>query len=214
MIAAMAHDLRTPLTCLQLCLDAAPEAVQGKALGYCARIRSIIEQGLELAKSLHASEPKVPLGVAALIDSLEDDIKASGRRVLWRGLSDNSGEEVYISASPLCLRRCLDNILDNALRYGKDVEIKAGMTPDGTVIEILDSGPGIPEKELNRVFEPYFRLESSRNRDSGGTGLGLAIARNMAMLNGARLTLSNRDSGGLQVSLLFPFDHKENSHAE
>lgn len=206
MLAAMAHDLRTPLTCLQLCLDVAPETIRAKALTYCARVKSIVEQGLELAGSLSTTEPKVSLGLTALIDSLEDDIKDSGRQITWRGLSGREGEEVYITARPLSIRRCLDNLLDNALRYGTNVEITAGKTSEGTVIEILDSGPGIPEGELKRVFEPYYRLEYSRNRDSGGTGLGLAIARNMAMLNGAKLTLSNRPSGGLRASLVFPLD--------
>lgn len=204
MLAAMAHDLRTPLTCLQLCLDGASESIRGQALTYCGRVKSIVEQGLELARSLTTTEAKVSLGLTALIDSLGDDIKASGRQITWRGLSDHNDEEVYISARPLCLRRCLDNLLDNALRYGEAVEIRAEVRPEGIAVEILDSGPGIPEEELKRVFEPYYRLENSRNRDSGGTGLGLAIARNMAILNGAKLTLDNRPSGGLRASLIFP----------
>ena len=106
---------------------------------------------------------------------------------------------------PNALRRIVVNLVDNALKFGGDVEIelRAGSGRPPT-IAVFDRGPGIPEAELESVFEPFHRVESSRNRDTGGTGLGLAIARNLAHSIGAGISLSNRSSGGLEALITLP----------
>jgi signal transduction histidine kinase len=106
---------------------------------------------------------------------------------------------------PLAMRRIMTNLTDNALKFGHDVELTVQATP-GAEIEIcvLDRGPGIPESELEAVLQPFYRLESSRNRTTGGTGLGLAIAQQLASSIGARLSLSNRPGGGLAARLVMP----------
>lgn len=103
----------------------------------------------------------------------------------------------------LCLRRCLENLISNANKYAGEAKVVLQKDAEGVVISVLDNGPGIPEEKLETVFEPYYRLESSRNSMTGGTGLGLCIARNMAALNGAELTLTNREEGGLCAQVRF-----------
>ena len=109
------------------------------------------------------------------------------------------------NSHPRALRRCLDNLVDNALRYGERARIAIDDDDAALRITVCDDGPGIPEQDLNRVFEPFFRLEQSRNRDSGGTGLGLAIARNIARWHGGDIHLRNATSGrGLIAELVLP----------
>jgi signal transduction histidine kinase len=103
---------------------------------------------------------------------------------------------------PHALRRILTNLIDNALKFGGSAEIEVQRRADGSVIiKVLDRGPGIPEGQLEAVLQPFFRLEQSRNRDTGGTGLGLAIAQQLATVIGASLILSNREGGGLAAEL-------------
>jgi signal transduction histidine kinase len=107
-----------------------------------------------------------------------------------------------VQTRPKALRRIVGNLVDNALRYGGSADIVAGHDSQGAVlIRVLDDGPGIPADQLEAVFEPFFRLEASRNRDTGGTGLGLAIARQLAGSLGGTLTLHNRPEGGLEARL-------------
>lgn len=102
------------------------------------------------------------------------------------------------------LKRCLTNLIDNALKYGQGAAIAIVDTPSQLTLIVSDQGPGLPVAELERVFEPFYRLERSRNRDTGGTGLGLSIARNIAHAHGEELTLRNRSAGGLEAVLQFP----------
>ena len=108
-----------------------------------------------------------------------------------------------VNAKPRALRRCLTNLVDNALKFGKRAMIRV---EDGTalIIRVCDEGPGIPQESLEQVFEPFYRLESSRSRDTGGTGLGLSIARDVVQAHGGTLTLRNRPEGGLMAELRLP----------
>ncbi len=108
---------------------------------------------------------------------------------------------------PQALRRILSNLTDNALKFTGAAELAVLPAGDGMIaITVSDRGAGIPEEQLQAVFEPFVRLESSRNRSTGGTGLGLAIARQLAQAMGATLTLSNRAGGGLEARLVMPAD--------
>jgi signal transduction histidine kinase len=102
------------------------------------------------------------------------------------------------------LRRCLANLVDNAIRYGQRAVIRAEETAAGITLRVRDDGPGIPEHELERAFEPFYRGEASRSRETGGTGLGLGIARNIARAHGGDLVLGNRPSGGLEAVVTLP----------
>jgi signal transduction histidine kinase len=105
---------------------------------------------------------------------------------------------------PLALKRCLTNLVDNAVKYGQCVEITVADSPERLTLIVRDHGPGIPAPELEKVFEPFYRLEGSRSRDTGGSGLGLGIARNIARAHGGELTLRNHPEGGLEAVLELP----------
>src|SRR5690606_23899789 len=106
---------------------------------------------------------------------------------------------------PLALKRCLGNLVQNAIRHGQRATLHI---EDGAqlIVRVYDEGPGIPEDMLETVFEPFFRLEQSRNRDTGGTGLGLSIARDIAQAHGGSISLHNRPGGGLEARLVLPRD--------
>lgn len=202
MLAAMGHDLRTPLTRAQLRLNKiTPDSLREKFATDIKEIQSIIEQGLELARSLHTSEEAVPMDVIALVESIVDDAQG-GRITLEKNVSHDSN--LLIMARPTCLKRCIDNLLNNALNYAGKVKIAVTNRKNAVTIDIDDDGPGIPEDLLEKVLEPYYRIEQSRNRESGGIGLGLSIARNMALNNNGSLTLSNRPEGGLRARVVLP----------
>lgn len=105
---------------------------------------------------------------------------------------------------PQALKRCLANLLENAVKYGKRALVTVDDNDERLAIVIRDEGPGIPDADLERVFEPFYRLEGSRNRETGGTGLGLTIARGIAEAHGGSLSLRNRSEGGLEVRLILP----------
>lgn len=203
MLAAMAHDLRTPLTRAQLRLEEVePEPLREKFGENLEEIQSILNQGLELAGSLTTTEEFAPLNLEAFLQSTVDDSASAGNKTTFAQLPPEIRTPVIVTARPLCLTRCLNNLISNALKYGGNAEIAIAETESNVIIDVLDNGPGIPEEKMEQVFEPYYRLENSRNRSSGGTGLGLSIARNMALLNGGNLELGNRPEGGLRARIL------------
>ena len=206
MIAAMAHDLRTPLTKLQLRLDRVePETLRRKLQETVSDIRAIISQGLELARSLNTEETMTRLDMKAFLQSMVDDYADVGHKVIMVDSRQTAADSVIVDARPLCLKRCLENLVSNACKYGGEAEVALSEEDGHIIVSISDNGPGIPEEMLERVFEPYFRLESSRNRSSGGSGLGLAIARNMALLNNGEIELRNRPGGGgLMARVILP----------
>lgn len=205
MLAAMGHDLRTPLARAILRLEEIePEALREKFAANLTDIQSIVEQGLELAGSLNTSEEPVRLDIHCFVESLVDDAVEQGSPVSLRTPLNTDSKPLILRARPLCLKRSLENLLTNAVFYGGGAQIEVSNTADSITIDIIDKGPGIPQEQLEKVFEPYYRLETSRNRNSGGTGLGLSIARNMASLNNGRLTLENLPEGGLRARLVFP----------
>lgn len=142
--------------------------------------------------------------IGAFIQSLADDYADVGKPVFLHGGALNNYGQILVNARPVCLERCLDNLVDNACAYGKQAEINLVKTNDVIRIEIADAGPGIPEDMLEKVFTPFFRLEASRSRKSGGSGLGLAIAKNMALLNKGEIKLQNLPQGGLLTALILP----------
>ena len=136
---------------------------------------------------------------AALIDSLSEDWRESGYEIAVSG-----APRAPYSAHPQALRRCLNNLIENALRYGERADLTISDDEPELRIEVRDRGPGIPDDQLEAVFEPFFRLEGSRSRDSGGAGLGLSIARNIARWHGGDVTLRNAADGGLIATLRLP----------
>jgi signal transduction histidine kinase len=201
LLGAISHDLKTPLARMRLRTELLPDpAIRGKFVHDLDEMDSVVGSTLDFLGSLGASPKLVPVDVGALIESLCEDYRESGARVTLAGEAP-----VPCRAHPQALRRCVGNLIDNALRYGGSAEVALHNGDAALHVTVRDSGPGIPEAEMERVFDPYFRLDASRNRDSGGTGLGLSIARNIARWHGGEIRLRNTAGGrGLIAELTLP----------
>lgn len=199
-LAAVSHDLKSPITRLKLRAELLADAAQrDKILRDLEDMETMIGATLDFLRGEAGKEAGLPVDVNALLSTLSDDFAALGGRVEIAGRAERP-----LVARPQALKRCLANLLDNALRYGGGAVLRVEDRPDNLVLIIDDRGPGIPEAELARVFEPFRRGESSRSRATGGTGLGLAIARNLARAHGGEVSLANRPGGGLRVTLTLP----------
>ena len=159
----------------------------------------MVTQTLEFLRGLGGSEPKAPVDIDGLLSTLQADNRAMGRELEI----DGKAREPYVGSASM-LKRCLGNLVDNAVLYGGAATIRVDDTADRLVLHVLDEGPGIPDSELERVFEPFHRLEASRSRATGGTGLGLGIARNIARAIGGDVVLCNRSGGGLDATVTLP----------
>jgi signal transduction histidine kinase len=205
MLAAITHDLQTPLTRLRLRLEKVDnDSLREKLIEDLSATQSMVREGLELARSIDASEPLQPLNLDSLLDSVCADAGEAGQAVTLEGAPHMS-----VMARPSSLRRCLTNLIDNAVKYGGKAAVTVQRCEHAgkpvARITVTDGGPGIDESLLQKVFEPFFRIETSRSRQTGGTGLGLTIARNIAQQHGGSLTLVNlADGAGLQAVLLLP----------
>jgi signal transduction histidine kinase len=198
-LAAMSHDLRTPLTRLHLRVESvADEQLRARFRADLDEMEGLVRGALALFKRADDDEGFEPLDVNALLGSVAAEYAELGSSVSIEGKAQTPAD-----ARPLALKRCITNLVDNAIKYGKRGSIRVD---DGAalIIRVSDEGPGIPEESLERVFEPFCRLESSRNRETGGTGLGLTIARDIAQAHGGSLTLRNRAEGGLTAELRLP----------
>ncbi|HEV8389725.1 MAG TPA: ATP-binding protein [Dongiaceae bacterium] len=196
MIAAISHDLRTPITRLRLRAEFVedPEEQQ-KMLADLDQMEAIIRSTLAFAREDADAEPTAPVDLRALLEEVAEH-HASARLA--------AGASCVLRARPVALRRCFNNLVENAVRYGNGAEIAIRDEPSAVEVAIDDTGPGIPEKRLKDVFRPFVRLEDSRNRDSGGAGLGLAIARSVVLAHGGSITLTNRKEGGLRATVRLP----------
>jgi len=196
-LAAMSHDLKTPITRLRLRADLLDDpALRSKFSGDLAEMESMVGAALDFLRGLESAEPVKPIDVAALLESLQADACEAGARVELA-----AGPIAPYAGRPQALKRCLSNLLENAVKYGGGAKITADDGLGQLVIRILDAGPGIPQEELERVFDPYYRLEPSRSRETGGTGLGLTIARSIARSHGGDVVLRNRPEGGVAAEL-------------
>ena len=200
MLAAISHDLRTPLTLLRLRAENVEDAQEReKMLGTIAEMNTMIDATLKFARDEILAEPQRPTDITALLQSISDDMSDAGRPVTMKA----AGSVIY-GCRPSALKRAFTNLIDNAVKYGKAAYVAIAESPTAIEITIDDEGPGIPEQELSRVFEPFYRLEESRNQDTGGIGLGLAIAQSIVQSHGGTLTLSNRPHSGLRATIALP----------
>ncbi|RDJ97613.1 ATP-binding protein [Paraburkholderia lacunae] len=199
-LAAISHDLQTPITRMRLRVDVMDDSVEGTRLQQDLReMETLVKEGVTYARTLHgATEVPCRIDPDALFDSIVCDYVDAGQKVSLQGRIDTA-----LVTRPQALRRIVCNLVDNALKFGGEAEIAVAASQDGQVtISVLDRGPGIPAESLEAVFEPFYRLEGSRNRSTGGTGLGLAIARQLTLAMDAALSLHNRAGGGLEARLV------------
>lgn len=200
MLAAITHDLQTPLTRMRLRLEKVPDVeLQERLIGDLSAMQEMVREGLVLARSMDTTENMHMLDLDSLLEAVCADAVDAGQQVTLKGQAG-----MALLGRPLDLRRCLGNLIDNAVKYGRDARVCVDRINGAARVRIRDSGPGIPMAELNRVFDPFYRVETSRSRESGGTGLGLTIARNIAEQHGGSIALANHPEGGLEVTLVLP----------
>lgn len=198
-VAAVSHDLRTPLTRLRLRAETLESSEDRRQFGRdIVEMDEMITATLDHLRGVADPEPMVQLDVKALVDSLADDQQACGH---WVPVHGRAGS---LPAQAGALRRCVGNLIGNAIRYGGQTEVFLWDTGDEVGIEVRDHGPGLPEAELERVMAPFYRVEGSRNRHHGGVGLGLSIARDIVARHQGRLQLRNAQGGGLLAIVVLP----------
>lgn len=196
LMAAISHDLRTPLTRMRIRLEGLlPEPRALQCVDDIREMNGLIDSAISVFRAEGPSdEPSQATDVMALVQSLTDDLAETGQVV------ELQGHSLVAMVKPAALRRAVGNLIGNALRHGGSAEVTV-MSIGGPRILVEDRGSGIPEAQLQRVLEPFYRLDPSRSRDTGGSGLGLHIARTLLQGQGATLQLSNRPGGGLRAEI-------------
>ncbi|MDB5850288.1 MAG: hypothetical protein JWP29_4040 [Rhodoferax sp.] len=198
-VAAVSHDLRTPLARLRLRAENLADSEQKRQFSRdITEMDDMIRTTLDYLCGTADAEAWVWLDVASLVDSLADDLREAGHQVLVRGAA------APLSAQALALRRCIGNLVENAIRYGGAADIRLADSAEAIEIAVHDTGPGLPEEELDKVMAPFYRAEATRQSRQGGVGLGLSIAQDIARRHGGDLTLMNGAAGGLVATLRLP----------
>ncbi len=197
-MAALGHDLRSPLTALRVRAELVDdEETKNAMISSIEEMQEMVEMTLAFARGMAVSETFESVEIGSFLTQLKRDMLNSF------DLKDNGGD-VALRVRPNALRRALRNVIENAIRYGGNADVSIHRGQDVVAIEISDAGPGIPEEEIEEVFEPFFRLERSRSRETGGTGLGLSIARTLLRASGGDITLSNKPEGGIRARVSLP----------
>jgi signal transduction histidine kinase len=199
-LTAISHDLKTPITRMRLRAELIEDPpLRESLLRDMSELEKMVRSALEFIRGLDSTEPPQPTDINALIESVCEDYREAGHEVVMQGAA-----RAPFPAQTQALKHCLANIIDNACKYGGKAQIVVQDDERNMVIRVRDFGHGVPESELEKVFEPFYRLENSRSRDTGGTGLGLAIARNVAQLHRGQVSIRNHPDGGLEAVLALP----------
>ncbi len=200
MLAAISHDLRTPLTRLRLRAELIEESdQQRRMLADLAAMSEMIDATLSFARDDAAQEARIATDLATLVEGVCEDAAEAGENVCYLG-----GGAAIVLCGPLALRRALSNLIDNAVKYGGVARVRLAVAAGEASVAIDDDGPGIPAGEREVVFQPFYRREASRNPETGGAGLGLAVARTIARAHGGDIALTDRPEGGLRATLRLP----------
>ena len=200
MLAAISHDLRTPITSLRLHAEfVEEEETKSKIITALDEMQEMIEDTLAFIREDMQQEGTRAVDLYALVESVAVDLVELGHEI---DVADSG--RVTIACRPVALRRAVRNLLDNACRYGNRASVQIASDTGQVRIVVEDEGPGIAEADLERVFEPFVRLDPSRSSDTGGTGLGLAITRSIVRSHGGDIRLENRSTGGLRATVSLP----------
>ena len=200
LLAAVSHDLRTPITSLRLRAEFIEDPeMREKILETLEEMQRMAEETLAFAREEAAREDTKTVDLTALLDSLCQDLIDLGQEIAFA-----EAPPCPTPCRPVALKRAFRNLIENAVRHGERARVSLTATPAELEIAIDDDGPGIPEADFERVFEPFVRLEESRSRETGGVGLGLAIARSIIRAHGGDIALANRAAGGLRVTVNLP----------
>jgi signal transduction histidine kinase len=199
MVGAIAHDLRTPLTRMRFRIESLPDDQRAKLGTDIDQMEAMISAALTFVRDASQPGQRTPLELSSLLESLCDEMSETGAAT-----EIETGEKVVLEGDPMALRRLFANLLDNAVKFGGHARARVFRQDANAVVEIDDDGPGIPQQDRERVFEPFYRREPSRNRQTGGAGLGLAIVRSIARGHGGDVALVNRHGGGLTARVQLP----------
>ena len=199
-LAAISHDLRTPLTVMRLNAELLEDGPRkSKLIEQTDEVRAMCEAALDYARIDSAEDAPRTLDLSEIVQSVVDEFRDIGELVRTTG-----NVPVFIQGRPIGLKRCIRNLVENAVRYGGSAEISLREDDRTVSIVVSDNGPGMPDEQIEAMFEPFRRLEDSRNRATGGKGLGLSIARSIARLHGGDVHLHNRKFSGLDAVLTLP----------
>lgn len=199
MVGAIAHDLRTPLTRLRFRIEALPEDQRRKYASDLDQMEEMITATLAFVRDATRPGERTPLELSSLVESLCDEMAETGAAT-----AVEPGEKVILEGDPMALRRLIANLLENAVKFGGRARARVFADAGNAVVEIDDDGPGIPPADTEKVFEPFYRREPSRSRQTGGIGLGLAVVRSIARGHGGDVSLVNRAGGGLTARVQLP----------
>ncbi len=197
MLGAIGHDLRTPLAALRVRIESVEDDEdRAKMADTIDEMNRTLDDILSLARLGRPSEPATDVDMAALIDAVVDDFQDLGANVAFE-----EAARLTMHLRPSLMRRAVRNLIENAVKYGGGAEVRLVPEAHAVRIEVADRGPGIAPEQIALVFDPFTRLETSRNRETGGIGLGLALARAIVREAGGEITLANRDGGGLTATI-------------
>lgn len=198
MVAAIAHDLRTPLTRMRFRIENAQPEIRDKVAADIEQMDGMVSQALTFVRGDTARGVRVKLDLGALIQSVTDDLAEMGAEATF------DGGQLVIEGDPIGLRRVVTNLVENAVKFGQKARVSLLRDGDSVLISVEDDGPGLADGEIERVFEPFYRVDPSRAPATGGFGLGLSVARSIARAHGGDVTLANREAGGLVATVRLP----------
>jgi signal transduction histidine kinase len=199
-LAAVSHDLKTPITRLRLRAEfVKDEELRQTIEDDLDEMEGMLESTLAFLRGDAMSEESKTVDVGTILATISNHLVDTGHDVVLAGVPHAS-----LRCKPLAIKRALSNLIENAVNYGTRARVALAERDDEIVITIADDGPGIPEDEHERVFDPFYRLEASRNRETGGTGLGLTVARTAIRAHGGDIALKNRQGNGLSVTVTLP----------
>lgn len=204
LLAGISHDLRTPLARLRLAVEMLPDNADPKIIkrinNDIEEMNRLIGEFLAFSRGLEKEAPQT-IDLNPVLQELVENMASEGESVQWQ-----PAQQCVRAVGQMALRRILSNLLSNAVRYGegRGVELLCVCSATESVISVFDHGPGIPPDEVENVFRPFYRLESSRSSVTGGSGLGLAIAKQLAEVNGWKVALLPRPGGGTEARLTIP----------
>jgi len=199
MVGAIAHDMRTPLTRLRFRIEAAPEELKARLAQDIDQMEAMVAAALSFVHDTTHPAERTRLELASLVESIIDETAETGADA-----AIEPGERIVVEGDPLALRRMVTNLVENGVKYGGSVRGRVFAEDGQAIIEIDDEGPGIRPAEMERVFDPFYRGEPSRSRETGGAGLGLAVVRSIARAHGGDVTLKNRPGKGLTARVSLP----------
>jgi two-component system, OmpR family, sensor kinase len=199
LVAAIAHDLRTPLTRLAFRIESLDGPEKAAMAADVQEMEQMVAATMGFARAAQERDAHQRLELGSLVERVAEDMRLTGRRV-----SADALDAVVIDGDPLSLRRLFTNLFDNGEKFGGSAHARIYREGASAIVDIEDAGPGLTPGSETRVFEPFFRLEPSRSRETGGIGLGLAVVRSIARAHGGDVTLANRPQGGLRARVTLP----------